>query len=312
MLRIPSIRWRSALVLVPALGLGAGLAGQNRGRGPADLASAPVPPGAIRIAYGSDPLQFGELRLPAGVARPPVAIVVHGGCWVSQLGKMDPRAVAIDNMRPAAAALAAAGIATWNIEYRRVGDPGGGWPGTFRDVALAADALRAIAREHPVDLTRVVSLGHSAGGHLALWLAGRSKIPAGDELHSKDPLPIAAAFNLDGPGDLDAMLKAQMQVCGRPVITELMGGSAAERPERYRAASPLALLPFGARIFSFTGRAFGEMNAAFDAAAKNGGGAFELTIIPTAGHFVFIDPDSDVWPQILAAVLRSTTRSRLK
>src|SRR5262245_36593668 len=86
-------------------------------RGPADLANAPVPPGAQRIAYGKDPLQFGELRLPSGVERPPVAIVVHGGCWAATLGKYDPRAVAIDNMRPMAAALTAAGIATWNVEY---------------------------------------------------------------------------------------------------------------------------------------------------------------------------------------------------
>jgi acetyl esterase/lipase len=263
-----------------------------------------VPPGALRITYGSDPRQFGELRLPSGVARPPVAIIVHGGCWVSELGKLDPRAVAIDNMRPMAAALTAAGVATWNIEYRRLGHAGSGWPGTYQDVALAADALRTVAGQHPLDLTRVISIGHSAGGHLALWLAGRANIPSDSELYKKNPMKVTAVVNLDGPGDLDAMLAAQQAICGRPVITELMGGSPADRPDRYRAASPIQLLPFGVRIQAFTGRAFGEQNTAFDAAAKRGGDAIESTIIPTAGHFVFIDPQSDVWPQIVAAVRR--------
>src|SRR5262245_7970112 len=99
-------------------------------RGPLDLANAPVPPGAQRVAYGTDSLQFGELRLPSTRGPHPLAIVIHGGCWVAKLGNLDERAVALDNMRPAAAALTDAGIATWNIEYRRLGNPGGGWPGT--------------------------------------------------------------------------------------------------------------------------------------------------------------------------------------
>lgn len=277
---------------------------QAQSRGPADLAKAPVPPGAIRIAYGSDPLQFGELRVPAGKGPHPVAVVVHGGCWVSQLGKMDPRAVAIDNMRPLAAALTEAGIVTWNIEYRRVGDAGGGWPSTFRDVGLAADTLRTIARQHPIDLARVISIGHSAGGHLALWLAGRAKIPSASELHTANPLRLVAAVNLDGPGDLRAMAAAQESICGRPVITELMSGSPAEQPDRYRAASPAELLPLGVRIESLTGRVFGEQNAAFEAAAVKAGDSVQATTIPGAGHFVFIDPQSTVWPQVLTAAQR--------
>ncbi len=104
--------------------LAPGLGAQSRG--PLDLANAPTPAGARRIAYGADPLQFGELRVPFTRGPHPVAIVVHGGCWVAKLRNMDPRAVALDNMRPLAAALSDAGIATWNIEYRRVGNDGGG------------------------------------------------------------------------------------------------------------------------------------------------------------------------------------------
>ena len=113
-------------------------------RSPIDLANAQVSPGARRIAYGTDPLQFGELRVPSTKGPYPVAIVVHGGCWVAKLGNMDERAVAIDNMRPVAAALTDAGIATWNSEYRRIGNAGGGWPGTFQDVARAADYIRTL------------------------------------------------------------------------------------------------------------------------------------------------------------------------
>lgn len=288
------------LVVAAAVALGAIIAAQNRS--PLDLATAPVPPGAIRITYGSDPLQFGELREPKGATRAPVAIVIHGGCWVSQLGTMDARAIALDNMRPLAAALTDAGIATWNIEYRRVGNTGGGWPGTYQDVAAAADKLREMAKYHALDLTRVISIGHSAGGHLALWLAGRRNIPAASELYVKDPLRLTAAVNLDGPGDLDAMIKGQEQICRRRVIDELMGGSPADHAERYRAGSPIQMLPFESRIATFTGRAFGDQNVAFVAAAKKAGTVVDETIIPTAGHFVFIDPQSTVWPQILAHV----------
>ena len=279
-----------------------GLAAQSRG--PADLANAPVPPGAIRIAYGGDPLQFGELRLPAGPGPHPLAIVVHGGCWVAQLGTMDPRAVAIDNMRPMAAALTEAGIATWNVEYRRVGHAGGGWPGTFRDVALGADTVRTLAREHPLDLTRVVSIGHSAGGHLALWLAARPRIATTSELYVNDPIRVSGAVSLDGPGDLIAMRADQQRICGRTVIDELMGGTDAEQPDRYRAGSPAALVPIAVPLVSFAGRVFGAQNAGFEAAVTTSGGRIQETTIPGAGHFVFIDPLSDTWPQVLAAVKR--------
>src|SRR5262245_15355928 len=96
---------------------------------PLDRANAPLPAGVHRITYGTDPLQFGELRVPSTPGPHPVAIVVHGGCWLAKLGNMAPNAVALDNMRPVAAALTDAGIATWNIEYRRLGNEGGGWPG---------------------------------------------------------------------------------------------------------------------------------------------------------------------------------------
>jgi len=293
---------RTSCVLA-ALAFATVLAAQQN-RSPVDLAMAPVPPGAIKISYGADPLQFGELRVPTGNGLHPVAIVVHGGCWASQVGKMDPVAVSIANMRPLAAALTDAGVATWNIEYRRLGDPGGGWPGTYRDVAAAADALRGFARDRGLDLKRTLAIGHSSGGHLALWLAARRRIPPSSDIYTKDPIPLSAAVSLDGPGDLKAMFAAQQAICGRPVITELMGGTPDEQPDRYRAASPAELLPTGLPVASIAGKAFGAQNATYEAAAIKAGDPLQAVAIPTAGHFVFIDPQSDVFPQVLTTVKR--------
>ena len=131
----------------------------------ADLADFANPPADARIPYGDDPLQFGDLRLPPGGGPHPVAVFVHGGCWLSEYDIAHSSAVT--------AALAQSGIATWSLEYRRVGDEGGAWPGTLQDVARGADHLRSIAARYRLDLDRVIAAGHSAGGQLALWLAAR-------------------------------------------------------------------------------------------------------------------------------------------
>jgi acetyl esterase/lipase len=268
---------------------------------PVALAGTPVPPGH-RIGYGSDPLQFGELRLPVGRGPHPVAVVVHGGCWLARLGNLDPRAVAMDNMRPFAAALTDAGIATWNIEYRRLGNEGGGWPGTFLDVANATDFLRTIAREHPLDLTRVVAVGHSSGGHFAMWLGGRPRIAAGSDLYTPEPLRLRGVMNLDGPGDLKATISLERQICGAPAVTDLMGGSPEDQPNRYRAGSPVELLPFGVPQVYFAGRMFGSQLAPYEAAAGAAGDKVQSISLPDAGHFAFIDPKSDVWPDVLQGI----------
>ena len=131
----------------------------------ADLATFPNPPADHVIAYGADKLQFGELRLPAGDGPHPVMVLVHGGCWLAEFD--------ITHIRKLAAAFAAEGIATWALAYRRVGDDGGGWPGTFDDVAAGTDHLSQIATQFNLDPDRVVVAGHSAGGHLAIWLGKR-------------------------------------------------------------------------------------------------------------------------------------------
>ena len=273
-------------------------------RSPLDLANASVPAGARRIAYGADPLQFGELRVPSTKGPHPLAIVVHGGCWVAKLGNMDERAVAMDNMRPVAAALAEAGIATWNVEYRRLGHAGGGWPGTFQDVARAADFVRSLATVHELDLTRALAIGHSAGGHLALWLAARPKLPKTSDLYVDNPLRLNGVVNLDGPPDLKATIPVQQPICGSPVVTNLLGGSPDEQPDRYRDASPIERVPLGVRQEFFAGRMFAAQAGPYETAAKRAGDVVNTTVFADAGHFVFIDPQSDVWPQVVASVRR--------
>jgi len=267
-------------------------------RSPVDIIKDPVPP-AKRIPYGTDPLQFGELRVPSGKGPYPVVEIVHGGCWVAKLGNLDEHIVALDLVRPIAAALTAMGIATWNIEYRRLGNPGGGWPGSFEDVARGTDYLRKIARENNLDLARVVTMGHSAGGHFAIWLAARPKIPSSSELYSKDPLPIRGVVDLDGPGDLKATIAIQQPVCGAPVVTQLLGGTPEEHPERYRAASPIEMLPIGVPQESFASRMFAGQAPAYEEAAKRAGDTVHTVILPNAGHFVFIDPKSSAWPEVV-------------
>src|SRR5699024_7984400 len=123
----------------------------------------------MEIPYGKEEDKFGELRLPLGDGPFPVAVLIHGGFW------RDP--YKLEQMRPMADSLVDQGIATWNIEYRRVKQPGDGWPHTFLDSAKAVDYIQTLAQEYPLDTSNVITIGHSAGGHLALWLAGRDKLP---------------------------------------------------------------------------------------------------------------------------------------
>ena len=270
-------------------------------RSPDDLLKLPVP-NATRIAYGPGPQQFGELRVPAGRGPHPVVMIVHGGCWVAKLEKLDERVVALDLVRPIAADLAANGFATWNLEYRRLGNDGGGWPGTFQDVGAGADHLRQIAGKNQLDLTRVVVIGHSAGGHLALWLAARSKLPQSSELYVRDPLRLKGVVDLDGPGDLKAVIPMQQPVCGAPVVTQLMGGTPEDRAQRYREGSPIEMLPLGVPQEFFAGRMFANQAPAYVEAARRAGDTANATVAAQSGHFVFIDPGSSTWPQVVKAI----------
>ena len=135
-------------------------------------------------------------------------------------------------------------------------------------------------------------------------LAASPKLPKTSDLYTSNPLPPSGVVDLNGPADLKAILPEQQSICGTPVITNLLGGSPEEQPERYRAASPIELLPFGVRQEFFAGRMTAAHAAPYETATKQAGDVLHATVLPTAGHFVFIDPQSDVWPEVIAAVRR--------
>lgn len=268
---------------------------------PSDINSLPSKPADARIAYGPDSLQFGDLRLPGGKGPFAVAIVIHGGCWVHGYAAAQNSAALADALRDA-------GVATWNIEYRRRDNPGGGWPGTFLDVAAATDALRSLATRYPLDLTRVVAVGHSAGGQLGLWLAARRKIAAASPLAAKDPLALAGVVALGAPGDLRDFNSYGDAMCGEGTIPKLLGGAPDDVPDRWRDASPSSFLPLGVPHVMLAGESDRIMPPtkldAWAAAARTAGDSVEVVVVPNAAHHEVMSPRSVTWPHVRDAVLR--------
>ena len=266
---------------------------------PQELSSLPTRPPDRRIPYGTDSSQYGELRVPTGPGPHAVVVLVHGGCFkaayaqASQLGQIGD-------------ALKAKGIATWNIEYRRLGQPGSGWPGTYLDVAHGVDHLRAIASQHKLDLGRVVIVGHSAGGHLAMWAAARSRVPKGSPLYVANPLPVRGVLDLAGPVDMTAHVREYEGLCQDSVITTLLGGTPSTVPDRYAQASPIALLPLGVpqviAIGTYEDYVPRELVDAYTTAAVKAGDSVRTLFFPGAGHFEIASASQWTWPRIETAI----------
>jgi acetyl esterase/lipase len=260
-----------------------------------DLLDLPQPPADETIPYGPAPQQLVELRLPEGPGPHPVVVVIHGGCWQAPWG--------LDHVRSFCAALTAQGWATWSLEYRRLGDPGGGWPGTFADVARGADRLSEAARDRPLDLERVVAVGHSAGGHLALWLAGRARLPEGTPLRGNAPLRLRGVVSLAGIPDLRTGVARE--VCG-DAIPRLLGGPTAEQEDRLRFVSPVELLPLGMPQRLVCGSLDAivppELSNEYASAAGGAGDPVEVETVAGVGHFELVNPDSPAWPAVRRAI----------
>lgn len=244
----------------------------------AESAAAPAVTATVR--YGADDMHSGTLRIPAGKGRFPVVMLVHGGCWTKGF---DTRA----GIEALGAALARRGFAVWNVEYRMLGDPGAGWPGTFQDVAAAEDYLTVLAKRYPLDLKRVSIVGHSAGAHLALWAASRAKL-GGAWTPKVQPVSVVA---IDGPGALAPFVGIDQQICGGPVITRLMGGTPAARAAEFALASPADQLPLGVHTLLVEAELAMAVKL-YAAAARNAGERVDELEPAGANHFDIITPST--------------------
>ncbi len=244
---------------------------------------------ATTVAYGEGRDQVADLRLPAGDGPHPVVVLIHGGAWRVAWERDLMDALGVD--------LARRGYASWNVEYRRVGE-GGGWPTTFEDMAAALDQLAAL--DARLDLARVVLVGHSAGGHLALWAAARDRLAT--EAPGGDPR-VAPALVVSLAGLPDLVDSARLGVYDR-ATDGLMGGLPAELPERYAAASPHLLLPLATPQLLVHGTADlldnVDMNRRYFAQARAAGDPVELLELKGADHFDVIEPRSVAWAAIAA------------
>ena len=265
--------------------------------------------------YGTDRAQFGELWLPDGPAAGTV-IIIHGGFWRARYD--------LSLGRPLAADLAARGYAAWNLEYRRA-LAGGGWPETFEDVAAGIDLLATL----PVDTSRVIAVGHSAGGHLAAWAAGRAKLPqgapgapaaGGPSRADQGPSPVGGGPGPAGGGSgrafvavtgvvsqagVLALADCAREHVGGTAALDLMGGGPGELPDEYRLADPIAAVPIPASVVCLHPRADANVPYSYSeryvAAATAAGGRATLT--ETHGdHFTLIDPASPDWAAAIAAL----------
>ncbi len=233
------------------------------------------------IRYGPSVDQEGDLHLPP-TQRPPVVCLLHGGFWRMPHGRDQMVAVADD--------LVSRGLAVWNLEYRRLGTPGAGWPATTDDVAAGVNHLAQLAAGGvDLDLDRVTVVGHSAGGHLALWVAGHSRSRSSPSPHVR----VAAAVGLAPIADLAYAHEAEV---GGGVVSELLGGTPGQHPERYRAASPIEMLPLRVRQLILHGTADDvvpiDLSRRYWRAADAAGDAVELIELPDTGHMEYLDPRS--------------------
>ena len=262
-----------------------------------DLLERPRPQPTATVAYGPAALQVADVWVPDGPGPHPVVLMVHGGCWQSEIADRRIMSWIAEDLRRR-------GIAVWNIDYRGVDRPGGGYPGTFEDAAAAADALRQHAARYHLDLSRLVAVGHSAGGHLALWLAARPRLPGDSPLHSADPLPIKEVVSLGGLPDLEEAARSE-NGCGRGVIGRLTGGHFAD-------TSVPRLAPLGLPQVLINGlqdRIIPTLYAeGYAAPMRAAGDDVRVRMIDDTGHVELIAPETAAWAAAVEEIQRALHR----
>ncbi|WP_051881815.1 alpha/beta hydrolase family protein [Parvularcula oceani] len=253
-----------------------------------DLTERPLPEPTRTVRFGPGGTDLADLWLPEGEGPHPVVLMIHGGCWQKDIADRTL-------MNYAAEALRAQGLAVWNAEYRGVDEEGGGYPGTFSDIARSAEALAERGPGLGLSTGRVVAYGHSAGGHLALWLAAARQLPA---------FPAASRLDLDGvvsTGGLADLAEAEpvtLPSCLADVRERLTGTASSERPDPYADTSPDRLLPLGVAQVSIHAEndriappALGE---SWTQEARAAGDAAQLVRVP-GGHVELIAPGTPAW-----------------
>ena len=262
-----------------------------------DLLERPRPAPSHTISYGDYPLQVVDLWLPAGDGPHPVVLMVHGGCWQTEIADRTIMNWIADDLRRR-------GIAVWNIDYRGV-DRGGGYPGTFQDAAAATDALRTHAAQYRLDVRRVVATGHSAGGHLALWLAARPRLPAGSPLRTADPLPIAAVVSLGGLPDLEEAARPPGSGCGTEVIARISGG-------RFTETSVPRLAPLGMPQVLINGQQDRiiptDYAEGYARPMRAAGDDVRVRMLDATGHVELIAPETAAWAAAVEELQRALGR----
>jgi acetyl esterase/lipase len=292
---VPAVSRRAFVRALGVGALGAAVAGP--------LAACATASGARNLAYsveeipfGTDPNQTGELTMPYSDTARPVVVLIHGGYWRVGFTHTEMEDLAKD--------LARVGYASWNIDYRRVGERGGGWPGTEADVALGIDKLVSLAPEKKLDLKRVAFMGHSAGGQLALWAAARSKFPAGTTGSSPLVTPRAVVC-LSGVPDLLGSARSVLpdEADLRQAVLEYLGGSPEQFPDRYAQSSPLALLPLGVPQLLLHGdddnKVSVEQSRAYVTAATVAGDRARMLELPNVDHFAVVKTTKAWWDEVL-------------
>lgn len=237
--------------------------------------------------YGNHPAQFIDLFLPKSSPTATIILLIHGGCWQAQFD--------LAPLGQLARALTQHGYAVANVEYRRLGNDGG-WPNTFLDVGMAADQLQRIATEYNLPLNRVITMGHSAGGHLALWLACRNQLTTTQPLYTPNPQPVHAVVSLAGIPDMAAAVTRQ--ICQDAPQT-LLGGLPDERPDQYTVGSPVNFLPLGIPHIHINGKDDPVVPIDYVREFVGEAGGEARLIAVAGGHFELVSADYPIFSTLL-------------
>ena len=259
---------------------------------PMSVNASPADAPTLKVAYGSaSARQYGELRLPKGKGPFPVAVIYHGGCWAGMGGTA--------NVGALASFLAKNGVATWTPSYRELGSDGG-WPNTFADWAQGLGYVKTLARDYPLDLTRITIMGHSAGVTPVMWLPTGDK---GDAVIDGDLPPVRAAVAIDGPMRIADFVGVDAMVCGAPVIAPIMGGTPSEVPARYAMLDPMTNKPLLKELLVIDG-ALPDPDPALIAALRGQGIAVEVIRVSQEQHFNMLVPGTKDFAAIGPALLK--------